>query len=170
MKARKREKIFISLGSNLGDKVHNLENASGKIQEKIGPITLHSNIYETEPWGYSRQPYFLNQVVQIETSLTPLQVLQLLMETETGMGRTRTFRNASRIIDLDILFYGEEIIHEKDLIIPHPSISARKFVLVPLSEIAPQFIHPVLKKPVKQLLDECTDSLEVHVLNRAAKV
>ena len=166
MKEDKFKKVYIALGSNVGDREINLSKARINIADSVRHITRESHIYETEPWGYSDQPDFLNQVVRAETLLTPEGLLHALLETEQEMGRIRTFKNASRIIDLDILFYGDKIINAQNLTIPHPFIQKRKFVLAPLAEIAPDMIHPVFKKSIKWLLNHCEDPLKVRALNQ----
>lgn len=153
---------FLITGSNLGDKLSNLEQAANLININAGTIVRSSSIYETEPWGHSDQPVFLNQVLQIRTKLSPPLLMEQLLLIEKKMGRQRTFKNASRNIDIDILFYDDQVIHEKDLDIPHKSMQSRRFVLVPLQEIAPDFIHPELKKSISELLIECSDPLHVN--------
>lgn len=153
--------VFISLGTNLGFKEHNLKTAIALIGQKIGIIAKVSSIYKTAPWGYHDQPEFLNQVVQVSTLLSPNRVMELLLEIEERMGRKRTFKNASRIIDLDILFFDDAILKTKNLIIPHPFISERKFILIPLLEIAPDLTHPEMHQTLKGLYENCKDSLSV---------
>lgn len=153
---------FLITGSNLGDKLSNLEQAANLININAGTIVRSSSIYETEPWGHSDQPVFLNQVLQIITKLSPPLLMEQLLLIEKEMGRQRTFKNASRNIDIDILFYDDQVIHEKGLDIPHKSMQSRRFVLVPLQEIAPDFIHPELKKSISELLIECSDPLHVN--------
>lgn len=155
------EQAVISLGSNLGNRVLNLNLAFEKVQQ-FGVLKSSSAIYESAPWGFEASRSFLNQVIEIETKLAPNALLLSLMTIETDLGRKRNFDSyESRTIDLDILFYGEEIRNNKALVLPHPRIQDRMFVLLPLSEILPQFIHPELKKTMRQLLAECTDKLWV---------
>lgn len=154
-------KIFLITGGNIGDRKKNLETAAALIQSEIGTVVRRSAIYETEAWGFTDQPAFFNQVLEIETTYSAREVLNAILKIEEDMGRKRTFKNAARIIDIDILFFNDEIIDEQDLIVPHPEISNRRFVLEPLNEIAPQMIHPVLKKVMKKLLSESKDQLKV---------
>ena len=142
--------IYLSLGSNIGDRLYNLSKAVTGLQPKVKPKT-ESSVYETEPWGYSDQPNFLNQVVKAETYLSPLDLLSFLKETEIILGRQETFRFGPRLIDIDILFYDELVVESPDLTIPHPRIAERAFVLVPLTEIAPDLVHPVVHKTIQQL-------------------
>lgn len=149
-------KVFISLGTNLGEKKRNLNQALAFIQSEIGNIEQKSSIYETEPWGYDSFNNFLNQVIGVRTALTAREVMDLLLEIEHRMGRRR-YKSKSytdRLIDLDILFYNDEIIDKNDLHIPHPKLHTREFVLQPLVEVSDQIIHPSFNKTVLQLLAE----------------
>lgn len=147
------ERIFLSLGTNLGNKQENLRAAKAALSPDV-VIRRESAIYVTSPWGYLDQPDFLNQVVEIETALEPFTLLRTLKNIESELGRVKTFRFGPRLIDLDILFYGQRIIQDDALQIPHPRIQERAFVLLPLCEIAPDFMHPLLKKSMKDLLSE----------------
>jgi 2-amino-4-hydroxy-6-hydroxymethyldihydropteridine diphosphokinase len=153
--------IFLLTGGNLGDRLEYLQKAYKLIESKVGTVLEKSSIYETAPWGYSEQQAFLNQVLCITTTLQPMELLQQLLCIELEMGRQRLEKMGPRVIDIDILFYGNQIISTPDLIVPHPRISERRFVLTPLGEIAPDFIHPVLKKTINELLEICGDQLEV---------
>lgn len=148
----------------MGDAKSHLENARTSIQDHIGPIIQYSSIYSTKAWGKTDQPDFLNQVIEISEPYAPAQLLNLVLNTETQLGRVRKEKWGERIIDIDILFFNQEIINEKNLIIPHPEIANRKFTLIPLAEVAADLIHPVLKKTITQLLSDCKDKLEVKKL------
>ena len=156
--------VFLMTGSNIGDRNNNLRTAEAHINKTIGKIILKSSIYETAPWGNSLQESFYNQALEVNTRLTATEVMSALLKIEHLMGRKRTFKNAARIIDLDILFFNHEIIKLKSLEIPHKEIANRRFVLEPLNEIAPGRIHPVLHKKTSSLLKECKDPLNVVCL------
>ncbi len=154
------EKVFIELGGNIGNVRATFDIAIEKINETIGQIIKTSSRYETEPWGNKKQAYFLNQIICAETNLNPDEVLKKILEIENLLGRKRKKNNQSapRTIDIDILFYGDKIINTDNLIIPHPRLHLRNFVLTPLMEIAPGFIHPSFNKKIKDLLKSNTDS------------
>jgi 2-amino-4-hydroxy-6-hydroxymethyldihydropteridine diphosphokinase len=156
-----RQKVHLSTGSNLGDRKANLEFAQRELA-KGGTVVKASSYFETEPVGYVDQPWFLNQVIEMETHLTPFELLSLCLSIEVSRGRIRTFANAPRTLDIDILLYGDFVLNEQDLIIPHPRLAMRKFVLVPLAQIASDAIHPVLKQTIQSLLDACADSSAVR--------
>lgn len=145
----------------MGNSQKQLNKAIVNIEKKIGPVVRRSGIYKTAAWGKTDQPDFLNQVVVAETNLTAGETMQSILAIESAMGRIRTEKNAPRIIDIDILFFGKEIINKKDLVIPHPAIQVRRFVLIPMNELSPNFIHPALKKTIHQLLLKCPDRLDV---------
>lgn len=156
-------KVFLGLGGNLHDRVDNLLKAREFIQKKCGSIVCASSLYETEAWGTSSQNKFLNQVILLYTSLRPEELLQAVLQIERDMGRLRTMEQYSdRLIDIDILFFNDIHLQTEDLTIPHPMIALRKFVLVPLCEIAPDWVHPSLNTSLQKLLDLCEDELEVH--------
>jgi len=144
-------KAFISLGSNLGDRERNIREALQKMEEKGLCILKTSRIIETAPYGYKDQDNFLNCACLVETNLSPRNLLRILLEIEKEMGRVRTFKWGPRNIDLDIIFYDDLVIEEEDLKVPHPDAHNRPFVLGPVSEIASNFVHPVLKKTVREL-------------------
>jgi 2-amino-4-hydroxy-6-hydroxymethyldihydropteridine diphosphokinase len=152
---------YLLLGSNMGNSTELLSNAIEQIENKIGPLLLQSNLYATAAWGNTSQPDFLNQAIEVATQLDATETLKEILSIEKNMGRIRTVKNAPRIIDIDILFFNNEIINRIDLIVPHPEIQNRRFVLTPLNEIVPQMIHPVLNKTIDQLLSFCPDQLAV---------
>jgi 2-amino-4-hydroxy-6-hydroxymethyldihydropteridine diphosphokinase len=152
---------YLLLGSNMGNSTEQLSMAIKQIEKKIGTLTLVSNLYATAAWGNTSQPDFLNQVIEITTHLDATETLKEILSIEKNMGRIRTVKNAPRIIDIDILFFNNEIINRSDLIVPHPEIPNRRFVLTPLNEIAPKMIHPLLNKTIEQLLLKCPDQLAV---------
>jgi 2-amino-4-hydroxy-6-hydroxymethyldihydropteridine diphosphokinase len=155
-------KLYILLGGNLGDKKRIFSAVSTLLKDRLGKITSQSAIYETEPWGFESPDLFWNQVLELSTNLSPEEVLAQTQQIETELGRIRKGNQySSRLIDIDILFYGDKIINHEKLIIPHPRVQERKFALIPLSEIAPGLIHPVFRKSIRQLLDECGDTLKV---------
>lgn len=154
-------RTYLLLGSNMGNSQELLSDAIHQIEMNTGKLIRASGLYATAAWGNTDQPDFLNQVIVIETNLSAKETLQSVLSIEKKMGRVRTVKNAPRIIDIDILFFNKEIIHHPDLIVPHPEIQNRRFVLIPLNEIAPQFIHPVLNQNVHQLLTLCKDPLNV---------
>ena len=148
----------------MGERELNLEKARNLIGEKCGEVTTISSIYETAPWGETDQPMFLNQALQIFTSLKPMPLLQKILDIEKQLGRTRQVKFGPRNIDIDILFYNEETHNYPLLTIPHPALQYRRFVLTPMNEIAHGFVHPVLKKTIAELLEECPDDLRVNKL------
>lgn len=163
MKQNKNHILYLVLGSNLGDKKKQMDKAQGLIREMIGPVIRHSSIYETEPWGFSSKDSFLNRVLKISTFFSPEEILMKIDEIEKTFGRKRYKGGySSRTMDVDILFYDDIILLNDILKIPHPGIQDRKFVLVPLNEIAPRLIHPLSGKAIKQLLAECKDTKEVR--------
>lgn len=159
-----QHKLIILLGSNMGRRRAFLKKAGKQVRKRIGSVVRSSSIYQTAAWGKTNQPDFLNQVLEIGTEFTPLACIEILLDIESGMGRVRTEKNAPRTIDLDILFYDDLILNLPNLIIPHPAITERKFVLTPLHELLPEFLHPIHKKNNTTLLQECTDLLNVKKL------
>ncbi len=157
----RKSQVVLLLGGNLGNRVQNLSKALEALQQDIGTVQKKSSIYETAAWGITDQPNFLNQVVIIKTHLTAQEVIKKIFIIEKQLGRERLIKMGPRLIDIDILFYDNKIIEEENLIIPHPRIQERKFVLEPLNEIIPNYIHPIINKSVQLLLQECTDTLNV---------
>lgn len=150
-------KIYLSLGSNIGSKSANLEKAPGLLEENGVKIKKKSSFYKTEPFFVKDQPWFLNMCIEGETDLKPQELLKVCKQIEQKIGRKKRKKWGPREIDIDILFYGETILDEKSLKIPHERLHERKFVLAPLREITSNFIHPIFKKTVKELLRECGD-------------
>ena len=156
---------FLLLGANLGDRVATLRRAADLISERIGLVSQASGWYETAPWGIADQPAFLNQVLTVETTLGPEAMLAQTQGIEQELGRVRVEKWGARIIDIDILYYDQLILQTELLTIPHPYLHQRRFTLVPLAEIAPDFTHPVLQKTTLELLAECEDEGEVLIFN-----
>ena len=155
-------KVFLLTGGNMGNRKDNLAIAYKHISVQCGHIINSSSLYETAAWGKTDQPSFLNQALEIQTALTAPQLLKKILDIEKLTGRIRKEKYGPRIIDIDILLFNDEIHHDPLLKIPHPELQNRRFVLEPLAEIAPQIIHPVLKKTIIDLLAICTDKLEVR--------
>lgn len=153
--------VYLGLGSNLGNREKMLEKAAQLINEKIGAVKQQSAIYETAAWGHKDQPLFLNQVVKIVTKLLPEEVLAQITDIEKELQRERIVHWGTRTIDIDILFYENQIVNSINLIIPHRYITERNFVLTPLNEIAPSFVHPVFKETISNLYKNCSDNLPV---------
>ena len=154
--------IYLQLGSNKGDRRFYLNQAEKQINKKIGRITSSSDTYESTPWGIKNQNKFLNKVIAIKSHLTSKRILNLSQEIEKKIGRVKSKKWEERIIDIDILFYNDDIVRENNLIIPHPLIQERLFVLIPLSEIAANLMHPVYKKDIHTLISECKDIEKVE--------
>ena len=155
-------KIYLSLGSNVGDRAKNLATAIASLKEAGVRVLKFSSIYETEPVDYMEQDWFLNCVVEGETELSAMELLQELRGIEARMGSKKAFAKGPRLIDLDILLFGDESIDSEELVVPHPRMTKRRFVLVPLAEIAPQLKHPAWTKTVSELAAETTDGSEVR--------
>ncbi|MDQ1296630.1 MAG: hypothetical protein QG611_608 [Bacteroidota bacterium] len=157
------KRVFLGIGSNLGKRENNILEAVERIRELVGPVINSSSIYETEPWGFRSKKYFLNMVIEVETKLKPSGLLGRLLMIESLLGRVREGKKyKSRIIDLDILLYNDKVLESSALVIPHPMIRERKFVLVPLCEIAPDIVHPVMKKTISELLKDCQDKSKIR--------
>ncbi|WP_093024838.1 2-amino-4-hydroxy-6-hydroxymethyldihydropteridine diphosphokinase [Pustulibacterium marinum] len=159
----KRSKVFAAIGSNIGNKLQNLNKALEEVAVRIGEITSVSPVFETPAWGFDGAE-FLNACFAVQTQLSPVEVLDVFLQIELDLGRVRKDVNGyqSRIIDLDIIFYEDEILNSDRLQIPHPQLQLRKFVLEPLAAIAPGKVHPILKKSISELLDECPDDSEIE--------
>ncbi len=159
--------IFLLLGTNLGDRSQHLAAARAQIEAKAGKIMKASAVYVTAAWGKTDQPDFYNQVIEIESILSPNELLSTTLSIEEAMGRVRTEAWGARTLDIDILLYGNVIVEREQLTIPHPRMNNRRFTLVPLADRAPEIIHPVEQKSIRELLARCTDTLEVSALARA---
>lgn len=160
-------KAFLCLGGNIGNRLGYIHEAIDAISKKIGCVCNQSTIYETEAWGTENQQSYLNVCIEIDTSLSAKELIVKLLKIEQELGRVRIENHQyhARTIDIDILFFNDEIIHNENLIIPHPRLHLRKFVLTPLKDIAGLLLHPILKKTITNLLTECPDSLEVKAFH-----
>jgi 2-amino-4-hydroxy-6-hydroxymethyldihydropteridine diphosphokinase len=156
--------VVLLLGSNMGDSLACLKTAIHHIENRLSPIIMASSLYKTAAWGKVNQADFYNQVVAIKSSLTPEEILTITLDIEMQMGRERIEKWAERVIDIDILFYGNDIIDNPNLKVPHPYLHVRRFTLIPLREILPQFVHPVFNKTIDTLLDNCSDIGKVEKL------
>ena len=161
----KLSKTHLLLGANLGDRAATLAKAKSLIAKKIGNVVKASSLYETQPWGKTDQPEFLNQALEVATELPPLAVLKAMLEIEQQLGRTRQQKWDARTIDIDMLFYDAKVLNTKELTLPHPHLHERNFALVPMLEIAANKQHPVFKKTVEELYEASTDSLDVALLD-----
>jgi 2-amino-4-hydroxy-6-hydroxymethyldihydropteridine diphosphokinase len=155
---------FLALGSNLGDGEKNLESALVSLASRGLEVVRRSSLYLTEPVGGPPQGWYTNAVAQVKTALAPEDLLLACLEVERERGRVRTVKDGPRILDLDLLLYGDRVVRQVGLEVPHPRMHLRRFVLVPLSEIAPEVVHPTLLLTVKALLDRCPDPSEVRLL------
>jgi 2-amino-4-hydroxy-6-hydroxymethyldihydropteridine diphosphokinase len=156
---------YLLLGGNLGSREANLEKAIELLNDKIGKVIATSSLYETAAWGKTDQPAFLNQAVAVQTSLNALEVLDLALSIELALGRVRKDKWGERLIDIDLVLFGNQIIDIPDkLQVPHPHMQYRKFVMEPLAEIAPEVVHPVLRKTILSICRNMNDPLEVKKL------
>lgn len=155
------EEAYLLLGSNLGDSKKYISEAIQYISQQIGQLTGLSSLYQTASWGNTDQPDFINQVVLIKTKLNPQQLLENILVIEKKLGRERAEKWGSRTIDIDLLFYGDQIIRDENLVVPHPFLHQRRFTLMPLVELNAGLVHPVLNQTVQTLLNELEDNLSV---------
>ena len=162
------ERCYILFGSNMGDKAEIFDRACLLINNRCGRVVGKSSAYESEPWGFEAEEWFLNRVIGVETELEPETLLQRLLEIEAELGRVRhpeTQGYASRTADLDILYFGNRILHTETLTVPHPRLHQRRFALLPMCEVASQWVHPVFQKTQIELLQQCTDDSIVRVIS-----
>ena len=150
----KEHTVYLALGSNLGDRRANLKEAIAALPPQM-EVNAKSSVYETPPWGYEDQPKFLNQVIKAKTYLDPEPLLKHLKRLEVALGRKESFPNGPRLIDMDILFYDDLILNTSSLVIPHPRLHERGFVLLPLMELSPDLVHPLSKKSVREMAAGC---------------
>lgn len=158
--------VFLLTGGNLGNRFFNLKQAKKLLQKTCGSIVKESSIYKTAAWGFTEQPDFYNQALQLQTNFLPEPLMQALLSVEKNMGRERAIKMGPRIIDIDILLMDDCVINTAIVKIPHPLLHERRFALTPLAEIAPDIIHPVFNKSIKQLLAECKDNLPVYKISK----
>lgn len=156
------ERVYLSLGSNIGDRAQNIARATAELPARGVRVTRESSLYETEPVEFGQQDWFLNAVVEAETNVDPSELLHTLLAIERSLGRERRVPKGPRIIDIDILLYGDKQVHTPEIDIPHPRMADRRFVLVPFAEMTPDAVHPALHKTVTQLLAETPDHSEVR--------
>jgi 2-amino-4-hydroxy-6-hydroxymethyldihydropteridine diphosphokinase len=154
--------VYLLIGGNMGDRMANLSAAKDMLGLQCGTIIASSSLFETEPWGYKEQPAFLNQALLLSTPFSAEKLLEEILKIENRLGRKRDIPLGPRSIDIDIIYFNNAIIHTSNVTIPHPHIANRKFVLAPLAELAPDFLHPILLKTNKDLLEECGDSSVVY--------
>ncbi len=158
-------KLFILLGSNLDDRLLYLSQTRNMIANRVGAIDIKSYIYESKPWGFNHENQFLNQVLVVNTMLEPHDILKITQQIELELGRKyKGIGYSARTVDIDLLFYNDIIIDTEDLIIPHLQLHKRRFTLLPLNEISPDFIHPVFKTTISELLNKCNDNSIVDII------
>ncbi len=163
--------VFLGLGSNVGDRLENLKKVIKELKKSSRiEIIKVSSVYETEPWEVENQNWFLNLVLKVESKLPPLKLLDFLEETEKRLGRKSKSDNSPRTVDIDILFYNDWIFHTPQLVVPHPLLHKRRFVLVPLTEIEPELEHPLLHRDVKTILEELEDKAEAKFYKKAEEL
>jgi len=158
-------RLFLLLGGNLGNRSQTLNRAKTLLIDSIGPLVTESKVYETAPWGVNDQPPYLNQVLEFQTKLTPIDALTQTQAIENTLGRVRIERWGARLIDIDLLYYDDLSLQTDRLILPHPRLHERRFALVPLCDVAPDFVHPILGKTNAELLGDCGDSGFVRTPN-----
>ena len=159
----KGKDLFLLTGSNLGNRSAKLKEAANHLHTCFGATVKASSIYETAAWGNENQQAFLNQVLVFKSGIDPKAILHTILDIELKMGRVRTEKWGARTIDIDILYFGDILFHDEELTIPHPYLEQRKFTLLPLAELAPEFIHPKLRRTTAELLQLCEDKLEVNL-------
>jgi 2-amino-4-hydroxy-6-hydroxymethyldihydropteridine diphosphokinase len=155
---------YLSLGGNLGNTIEIFQNSREILTKKVGKITQISSLYQTAAWGPIPQNDFINQVIEVETKLSAPELMDILLEIELQQGRVRQERWGPRTLDLDIIFFGEQLISTESLEIPHPRMEDRKFVLIPMVEINPNLIHPISRKSIRQILLECKDECDCKII------
>ena len=163
-----RQQALLHLGSNMGNRLENLKDACRRLEQKAGRILQKSKVYETQPWGNPDQPYFLNMAVRMETKSNPEDLLKTVLQIEKEMGRIRDQKWEPRIIDIDLILFADLVIQIPELIVPHPGMHLRNFVLVPLLDVAADWVHPVLKETLEDLYWNNEDPLEVVMLEEKA--